>query len=225
MQSDRKYQHRTARRHFGATSQAGAKNSVQVHRHSDTSISLHKESIEALEQSYSTLSRSTTFSASDILSGDTQDTLSSSIQCSSRVNYPLSPNGYLVDSGYETANYKSSTSNGIDEQLQTCRVSLPRYQLSEEGEVEDDWTFVDNVTDMNLESGSQSQRFPSSSGTLSRRTGNKAELCFDENGSAALKDFMADPSHKFWTWSQDEELWYHEDPKTGNKIWCPKELD
>ncbi|KAK1528033.1 hypothetical protein CPAR01_12591, partial [Colletotrichum paranaense] len=224
-QTDRKYQHRTARHHFGATSQVDAKNSVQVHRHSDTSISRHKNSTEALEQSYSTLSRSTAFSGSDILSGGTQYTLSSSNQCSSRVNYPLSPNGYLVDSGYETAKCKASKSNDIDEQLQNCRDPLPRYQPSEEGEVEDDWTFVHNVTDMDLESGSQSQRFPSSSGTLSRRTGNKAELCFDENGSAALKDFMADPSHKFWTWSQDEELWYHEDPKTGSKIWCPKELD
>ncbi|KAM0331486.1 hypothetical protein ACHAQA_003162 [Verticillium albo-atrum] len=38
-------------------------------------------------------------------------------------------------------------------------------------------------------------------------------------------DFVNDPAHAFWTWSQKEQGWYHEDKEAGSVIWAPEELD
>ncbi|KAF6840220.1 hypothetical protein CPLU01_01244 [Colletotrichum plurivorum] len=43
--------------------------------------------------------------------------------------------------------------------------------------------------------------------------------------SPVQEDFEADPAHAFWTWSVQEQNWYHQDSTTGAILWAPLELD
>ncbi|KAK1463352.1 hypothetical protein CMEL01_13421 [Colletotrichum melonis] len=38
------------------------------------------------------------------------------------------------------------------------------------------------------------------------------------------QEFESDPSHEFWTWSQDTQNWYHVQG-TGSVLWAPHQLD
>ncbi|KAK1689151.1 hypothetical protein BDP55DRAFT_430708 [Colletotrichum godetiae] len=38
------------------------------------------------------------------------------------------------------------------------------------------------------------------------------------------QEFESDPSHKFWTWSQDAQNWYHVQG-TDSVLWAPHQLD
>lgn len=38
-------------------------------------------------------------------------------------------------------------------------------------------------------------------------------------------DFMADSAHKYWTWSDKDENWWHKDEETNTIIWAPPDFD
>jgi len=38
-------------------------------------------------------------------------------------------------------------------------------------------------------------------------------------------NFMADPSHKYWTWSDEDRNWWHKDEETNAIVWAPLDFD
>ncbi len=46
-----------------------------------------------------------------------------------------------------------------------------------------------------------------------------------DEGSLAHADFVKDPGHVFWKWSEKEGQWYHEEPSTGVVTFFPSHLD
>jgi len=38
-------------------------------------------------------------------------------------------------------------------------------------------------------------------------------------------DFMADPAHKYWTWSDEDRNRWHKDEETNAIVWAPLDFD
>ena len=48
---------------------------------------------------------------------------------------------------------------------------------------------------------------------------------FADNEIRRHIDFMADPAHKYWTWSDKERNWSHKDEEMNTTIWAPLDFD
>ncbi|OAL50352.1 hypothetical protein IQ07DRAFT_424261 [Pyrenochaeta sp. DS3sAY3a] len=72
-----------------------------------------------------------------------------------------------------------------------------------------------------VDGGYGDQEFP----TFGKHTANSEEAILAKYETSALRDFMDDSSHQYWTWCKEQQNWWHEDEKTNAMIWAPLDFD
>jgi hypothetical protein len=61
--------------------------------------------------------------------------------------------------------------------------------------------------------------------TLGKDTAHSEEAILANYETSALRDFMDDPGHQYWTWCKEHQNWWHKDEKTNAMIWAPLDFD
>ncbi|KXH67736.1 hypothetical protein CSAL01_01505 [Colletotrichum salicis] len=96
-------------------------------------------------------------------------------------------------------------------------------------------SFSSRTNDTTHASTTSGDRLGCTSATLAaaRRNSTEATQMLSKDVSVAKsesrigpvqQEFESDPSHKFWTWSQDAQNWYHVQDKES-VLWAPHQLD
>ena len=71
------------------------------------------------------------------------------------------------------------------------------------------------------DSGYGDQELP----TLDKDTAHSEEAILANYETSALRDFVDDPGHQYWTWCKEHQNWWHKDEKTEAMIWAPLDFD
>jgi hypothetical protein len=71
------------------------------------------------------------------------------------------------------------------------------------------------------DSGYGDQELP----TLGKDTAHLEEAILANYETSALRDFVDDPSHQYWTWCKEYQNWWHKDEKSNAIIWAPLDFD
>ncbi|RYO20556.1 hypothetical protein AA0111_g9998 [Alternaria arborescens] len=71
------------------------------------------------------------------------------------------------------------------------------------------------------DSGYGDQELP----TLGKDTAHSEEAILANYETSALRDFVDDPGHQYWTWCKEHQNWWHKDEKTNAMIWAPLDFD
>jgi hypothetical protein len=61
--------------------------------------------------------------------------------------------------------------------------------------------------------------------TLGKDAAHLEEAILANYEASALRDFMDDPGHQYWTWCKEHQNWWHKDEKTNAMIWAPLDFD
>lgn len=139
-------------------------------------------------------------------------------------NYPAA--GTELSSHY---NSPSSTPHfWQDNTLQDVGDHLPTYaheycepELLNNGPVTPGFKHSHLSADGRDDSGYGEQELP----TLGKDTAHSEEGILANYESSALRDFMDDPGHQYWTWCKEQQNWWHKDENTNVRIWAPLDFD
>jgi hypothetical protein len=71
------------------------------------------------------------------------------------------------------------------------------------------------------DSGYGDQKLP----TLGKNTAHSEEAILANYETSALRDFVDDPGHQYWTWCKEHQNWWHKDERTNAMIWAPLDFD
>ncbi|CAN9168838.1 unnamed protein product [Alternaria alternata] len=61
--------------------------------------------------------------------------------------------------------------------------------------------------------------------TLGKDAAHSEEAILANYETSALRDFVDDPGHQYWTWCKEHQNWWHKDEKTEAMIWAPLDFD
>jgi hypothetical protein len=77
------------------------------------------------------------------------------------------------------------------------------------------------IADGREDSGYGDQELP----LLGKDTAHSEEAILANYETSALRDFVDDPGHQYWTWCKEHQNWWHKDKKTNAMIWAPLDFD
>jgi hypothetical protein len=60
---------------------------------------------------------------------------------------------------------------------------------------------------------------------LGKDTAHLEEAILANYEASALRDFVDNPGHQYWTWCKEHQNWWHKDEKTNAMIWAPLDFD
>lgn len=61
--------------------------------------------------------------------------------------------------------------------------------------------------------------------TLGKDIAHSEDAILANYETSALRDFVDDPGHQYWTWCKEHQNWWHKDEKTNAMIWAPLDFD
>jgi hypothetical protein len=94
-------------------------------------------------------------------------------------------------------------------------------ELQVNGAVTPGFEYSHQITDGRDDSGNDDHELP----TLGKDTAHSEEAILANYETSALRDFMDDPGHQYWTWCKEHQNWWHKDERTSAMIWAPLDFD